>query len=320
MSKVVSPASQAASISANACSSVSPRPKNAGDEPIPPKFPQPRISREISIPVPPRRATITDAESSSSACSDSGGSAVDVHDQIVCGVIDRLQHRARLDVDEAADWYIHSLRRVAEVHRQRPGEHDERLLLEGVSVAPALRAGLVPPDIGAGVGEAGRVAQLGHVARRLAGLVGPRQPHEIPGTDRHATPPGQPRWCAATTVREPLGSCHDHNPFRRQCSAQALFLAPGRFCVPGRPRRLAGSRRGRPRDRGSAARGQRQPRRPLRDRRTGRGDPLPGARRRRSLPQLLGRRRDLRGQHDDPRSSRSPAPRRGTGARATRSS
>ncbi len=41
VSNVVIPASQAASIRANACSSVSPRPKNAGDEPIPPKLPQP---------------------------------------------------------------------------------------------------------------------------------------------------------------------------------------------------------------------------------------------------------------------------------------
>ena len=36
-----SPSSQAASISANASSFVSPRPKNAGAEPMPPKLPQP---------------------------------------------------------------------------------------------------------------------------------------------------------------------------------------------------------------------------------------------------------------------------------------
>ena len=46
VSNVVSPASQAASITANASSFVSPWPKNAGAEPMPPKFPHPRITRE----------------------------------------------------------------------------------------------------------------------------------------------------------------------------------------------------------------------------------------------------------------------------------
>lgn len=54
MSKVVMPASHAASISANACSLVSPLPKNAGAEPTPPKFPQPRTTRDTRIPVSPR--------------------------------------------------------------------------------------------------------------------------------------------------------------------------------------------------------------------------------------------------------------------------
>src|SRR3989440_5253767 len=44
---------------ANASSRDSPWPKNAGAEPIPPKLPQPRTSRETSMPVPPsaRRST-----------------------------------------------------------------------------------------------------------------------------------------------------------------------------------------------------------------------------------------------------------------------
>ena len=40
-----SPTFQAASITANACSRVSPLPKNAGAEPMPPKLPQPRTTR-----------------------------------------------------------------------------------------------------------------------------------------------------------------------------------------------------------------------------------------------------------------------------------
>ena len=45
VSNHVMPASHAASMSSKACSGVSPWPKNAGAEPIPPKLPQPRMTR-----------------------------------------------------------------------------------------------------------------------------------------------------------------------------------------------------------------------------------------------------------------------------------
>ena len=38
---------------ANASLSLSPWPKNAGADPTPPKFPQPRMTRETSIPLRP---------------------------------------------------------------------------------------------------------------------------------------------------------------------------------------------------------------------------------------------------------------------------
>src|SRR6266545_1614463 len=47
------PTSQAASMMRRASSSLSPCPKNAGAEPIPPKLPQPRTMRGSSRPVPP---------------------------------------------------------------------------------------------------------------------------------------------------------------------------------------------------------------------------------------------------------------------------
>jgi len=85
--------------------------------------------------------------------------------------------------------HVLPLRRVAEVHRQRPGENDERLLLELVPVAPPLGAGLVAPEVCAGVGEAGKLAQLGDMARRLVGLVRARRPLELGGRiTRKATP------------------------------------------------------------------------------------------------------------------------------------
>ena len=54
MSKVVIPASQAASMTVNASSRVSPLPNQAGVEPTPPKLPQPRMIRLTRTPVPPR--------------------------------------------------------------------------------------------------------------------------------------------------------------------------------------------------------------------------------------------------------------------------
>ena len=59
MSKTLMPAAQAASISANASSRLSPWPKSSGAEPIPPKLPQPRAILETSSPVSPsgRRST-----------------------------------------------------------------------------------------------------------------------------------------------------------------------------------------------------------------------------------------------------------------------
>ena len=62
---------------------------------------------------------------------------------------------------------------------------------------------------------------------------------------------------------------------RRTGSAQPVLLAAGRFRLPGRTRRLAGTRRGRRGDRPRTARGERQSRRALRDRQARRGDPQP---------------------------------------------
>ena len=54
VSKVVIPRSQAASMRRNASCLVVPWPKNAGEEPIPPKLPQPSTIRVMATPLPPR--------------------------------------------------------------------------------------------------------------------------------------------------------------------------------------------------------------------------------------------------------------------------
>src|SRR5829696_1572005 len=50
------PASHAASIRRNASSFAVPCPKNAGDDPTPPKLPQPRMTRVTTTPLPPSSA------------------------------------------------------------------------------------------------------------------------------------------------------------------------------------------------------------------------------------------------------------------------
>src|SRR2546423_1881257 len=98
------------------------------------------------------------------------------------------EFRAVVSCQSIATGHVLPLRRVADVHRERPREHHERLLLSLVPVAAPFGAGLVAPGVRAGVGEAGQVAQLGDVARRLAGLVRARAPHELVGTDDPEAP------------------------------------------------------------------------------------------------------------------------------------
>jgi hypothetical protein len=47
--------------------------------------------------------------------------AVRVHHDLFVPVVRRLEHRARLDVDDSAGRHVDALRWVAEIHRQRPG-------------------------------------------------------------------------------------------------------------------------------------------------------------------------------------------------------
>jgi hypothetical protein len=81
-----------------------------------------------------------------------------------------------------------TFRWLAEVHRQRPLEDNERLLLKRVLVTAPLGARLVAPDVCAGVSEPGQLAELGHMARRFLGLVRARNPRElVEGIARNAT-------------------------------------------------------------------------------------------------------------------------------------
>ena len=53
------------------------------------------------------------------------------------------------------------LRRLADVHAQRPGEDHKHLVLELVAVTPALRAGVVAPHVGGDIRKTSELAQLG---------------------------------------------------------------------------------------------------------------------------------------------------------------
>src|SRR5206468_10230465 len=98
------------------------------------------------------------------------GGAIRVHHDLFVAVVRRLQHGARLDVHDASFWNVDTLRGVAEIHRQRPGQHDERLLLDRVPMTPALRAGRVAPHAPARVREPEHVGQPGDVAGNALAL------------------------------------------------------------------------------------------------------------------------------------------------------
>src|SRR5262249_60499836 len=85
-----------------------------------------------------------------------GRRAVDEEDKLVVAVVRDLQRRAGLDVHEAAWPDLDALGRLADVHRQRPRDRGERLLLHAGLATPTLRARLGPPGVGAGGRAAGR--------------------------------------------------------------------------------------------------------------------------------------------------------------------
>src|SRR6266576_3188941 len=109
--------------------------------------------------------------------------AVRVHHDLVVSVVSRLLHGARLDVHDAPGRHVDALRRVAEIHRQRPGKHDERLLLDRVPMPPALRARRVAPHAPAGMREPEYVAQPGDVAGNALALGLALNPLELVRTD-----------------------------------------------------------------------------------------------------------------------------------------
>lgn len=104
--------------------------------------------------------------------------AVGIDDQVIVAVVHCLKRSPRIDVDQAARGHVVTLRRLAQVHRERPGEDDERLLLEFVSVTASCRARLEPPHIHARVLNTREITELGNVPRRFTGLVRPGHPLE----------------------------------------------------------------------------------------------------------------------------------------------
>ena len=60
---------------------------------------------------------------------------VGVNDQIVVSVVCRLERCAWLDVDHATGGDVLPFRWIADVHRERAGQDDERLLLGTVLMA-----------------------------------------------------------------------------------------------------------------------------------------------------------------------------------------
>ncbi len=133
-----------------------------------------------------------------------GRGAVDVEEELLAGLVGDLEHRARLDVDEADRRHLDALGLVlTEVHRQRPAHDDERLLLDEVLVPAALRARLVAPEVRARVLEAGPVGERRDPADRVAGLrwpVGPLELVHVHDAEAHGASVRIERWAAAAPL------------------------------------------------------------------------------------------------------------------------
>lgn len=106
---------------------------------------------------------------------------VDVYEQVIAAVVRGLERSSRIDVDQAAGGDVLTLRRIPDVHRQRPGENDERLLLGRVPVASPSRARFIAPDIRPSVRELRALAQLGDVSSGLPGPMRAGDPLEAVG-------------------------------------------------------------------------------------------------------------------------------------------
>ena len=93
--------------------------------------------------------------------------AVDEDHDLVVAVVPQLERRPRLDHDHAVRRELDPLGRLAEVHRQRPLEDDEDLLLRLVGVPPAAAARRVAPEPRTRVRQPGRGRQVGGVTCRI---------------------------------------------------------------------------------------------------------------------------------------------------------
>ena len=107
------------------------------------------------------------------------------HERVVAGVAE-LQDRAGLDDEDAAPLELVALRRLAEIDRERPVEHDEDLLLRLVRMPLAARSRRIAPDVRARlrhrVGETGDGSPAAVVARHPVEL-GRAEDRECHGTE-----------------------------------------------------------------------------------------------------------------------------------------
>jgi hypothetical protein len=112
-----------------------------------------------------------------------GRDAVGVEDQVIFTVVCGLESSAWVYMDEPARGHVLARWWFTEVHRQGPGEDNERFLLESVLVAASLGTGFVAPNVCAAASEAGQLAQFGHVSGWFRGLVRARRPRQLPGAN-----------------------------------------------------------------------------------------------------------------------------------------
>ena len=110
-------------------------------------------------------------------------SAVGEEEDLLAGLVPRLERRGLVDDDNPARLDVDALPRLAEQHCQRAAQRDEDLLLVGVEVAAPARMRRIAPHPRPRLGHVGRLGQGGRVARLLAFVPGPLLPLEVSVVD-----------------------------------------------------------------------------------------------------------------------------------------
>lgn len=139
--------------------------------------------------------------------------AVREEEDLLAGLVARLERRAGMDHDHAAGLDVHPLPRVTEQHRQRAAQGDEDLFLVGVEVTPPARVRRIAPHPGPRLGHLRGLRERRGMPELLAFVTRPLLPlqvvhmDDVPahGSTIPSAPMAEPRPAALPPAERTVG-------------------------------------------------------------------------------------------------------------------